>query len=247
MIIYLTTNLVNGKKYIGLDMNNDNNYFGSGVHIKRAIKKYGKENFTKEILETCNNREELLLCEKKWIKEYGAVESKEFYNVHEGGIGGDITQYMDETKIFEWKKNISNGKRGKTKGIPLSEKNKKGISEGLKKYYENGGKAPLEGKHRDDETKRKISESNKGKEFTEEHLKNLKESFKDRDYNGNKNPFYGKGHMISGEKNPMYGKTFYDVWVEKYGKEIADKKKEEWLKNKRKKNGVNNNNDNEKI
>ena len=67
MIIYLTTNLVNGKKYIGLDMNNDNNYFGSGVYIKRAIKKYGKENFTKQILETCNNREELLLCEKKLI------------------------------------------------------------------------------------------------------------------------------------------------------------------------------------
>ena len=78
-------------------------------------------------------------------------------------------------------------------------------------------------------------------------IKNLKESFKDRDYNGNKNPFYGKGHVVSGEKNPMYGKTFYDVWVEKYGKEIADKKKEEWLKNKRKKNGVNNNNNNEKI
>ena len=55
------------------------------------------------------------------------------------------------------------------------------------------------------------------------------------DFSGEKNPFYGKGHMISGEKNPMYGKTFYDVWVEKYGKEIADKKKEEWLKNKRKK------------
>ena len=31
--------------------------------------------------------------------------------------------------------------------------------------------------------------------------------------------------MISGEKNPMYGKTFYDVWVEKYGKEIADKQR----------------------
>ena len=64
MIIYLTTNLINGKKYVGLDMNNDKNYLGSGVHIKRAIKKYGKENFIKEILEVCDNRQELLLCEK---------------------------------------------------------------------------------------------------------------------------------------------------------------------------------------
>lgn len=247
MIIYLTTNLINGKKYIGLDMNNDTNYLGSGIHIKSAIKKYGKENFTKEVLEICNDREELLLCEKKWIKHYNAVDSKDFYNVHEGGIGGDITQYMTESEIFEWKKNISEGKKGKTKGIRLSEKNKKGISEGLKEYYKNGGKAPLQGKKRDEETKKKISESNKGKQFTDEHLKNLKKSFEDRDYTGNKNPFYGKGHLISGEKNPMYGKTFYDVWVEKYGKDVADKKKEEWLNKKKKKNGINNNNNNEKI
>jgi hypothetical protein len=247
MVIYLTTNLTNGKKYIGLDMNNDDNYFGSGVHIKMAIKKYGKKNFTKQILETCNSREELLLCEKKWIKDLNAVESKEFYNVHEGGIGGDTTQYMSHSEIIEWKQNISKGKIGKTKGIPLSEENKKGISEGLKRYYENGGTAPLQGKIRDEETKRKISESNKGKEFSEEHLINLKKSFKNRDYNGEKNPFYGKGHLISGDKNPMFGKSFYDVWVEKYGKEVADKKKEEWLNNKRKKNGVNNNNNNEKI
>jgi len=235
MVIYLTTNLVNGKKYIGLDMNNDDNYFGSGVHIKRAIKKYGKNNFTKQILEICNNREELLISEKKWILEYDAVQSKDFYNVHEGGIGGDITQYMSEDEISDWKKNISIGKKGKTKGVPLTDKNKKGISEGLKKYYKNGGVAPLQGKKRDDETKRKISESNKGKEFTKEHLTNLKKSFEGRDYNGEKNPFYGKGHLISGDKNPMYGKTFYDVWVEKYGKEIADIKKQEWLDKKRKK------------
>jgi hypothetical protein len=247
MVIYLTTNLVNGKKYIGLDVKNDNSYYGSGIHIKRAIKKYGKENFTKEILEICDNREELILCEKKWIKTYNAVESKEFYNVHEGGIGGDVTQFMDEFKIQEWKKNISEGKRGRTKGIPLTEKNKKGISQGLKQYYSNGGIAPLQGKPRDEETKMKISESNKGKKFTDEHLKNLKESLQKRDYNGEKNPFYGKGDMISGEKNPMYGKSFYDVWVEKYGKDIADKKKEEWLNKKRKKNGVNYDNNNEKI
>lgn len=246
MIIYLTTNLVNGKKYIGLDTNNDDNYLGSGVHIKRAILKYGKENFTKQILETCKNREELSSCEKKWIKEYNAVESKNFYNVHEGGMGGDTTRYMDETEVIEWKKNISKGKKGKTKGIPLTDKNKNGISKGLKTYYENGGKAPFEGKHRDDETKRKISESNKGKKFTDEHLKNLKSAFKDRDYTGDKNPFYGKGHLMEGEKNPMYGRSFYDIWVEKYGKEIADKKKEDWL-NKIKKNGVDNNNNNEKI
>ena len=44
MIIYETTCLVNEKKYIGFDTNNNPDYFGSGLLISRAINKYGKEN-----------------------------------------------------------------------------------------------------------------------------------------------------------------------------------------------------------
>jgi hypothetical protein len=52
MVIYCITNLINGKKYIGSDSNNNPNYLGSGTHIKKAIKKYGRENFTKTIINT---------------------------------------------------------------------------------------------------------------------------------------------------------------------------------------------------
>jgi hypothetical protein len=49
-IIYCTTNKINGKKYIGSHNKRKLNYLGSGTDLKQAIKKYGKENFTRQIL-----------------------------------------------------------------------------------------------------------------------------------------------------------------------------------------------------
>ena len=81
MIIYQTTNLINGKKYIGRDAWNRPNYLGGGRALKNAIKKYGKENFKKEILEYCNSKEELLDREAYWLKFYNVVEDPNFYNM----------------------------------------------------------------------------------------------------------------------------------------------------------------------
>ena len=57
--IYLTTNLINNKKYIGMqhgELNDD--YLGSGNSITEAIKKYGKENFKRIILHISKNYED---------------------------------------------------------------------------------------------------------------------------------------------------------------------------------------------
>lgn len=81
MIIYLTTNIINGKQYIGLDTHNDKNYFGSGKLIKLALKKYGKHNFKKEIIDTATTFEELIEKEIKWIDKYNAIKSNQFYNL----------------------------------------------------------------------------------------------------------------------------------------------------------------------
>ena len=58
MIIYKISNLINNKFYIGQDIKNNPKYFGSGKLITVAIKKYGKENFKKEILEFCSDEKQ---------------------------------------------------------------------------------------------------------------------------------------------------------------------------------------------
>ena len=67
MIIYKTTNLINGKIYIGKDSKNDPNYFGSGLLLRQSIKKYGKKNFKKEIIDFADSVKGLNEKEIYWI------------------------------------------------------------------------------------------------------------------------------------------------------------------------------------
>ena len=57
--IYITTNHINGKKYIGQKKYDKSGkwkkYLGSGLALKNAITKYGVENFSKEIIEELNS------------------------------------------------------------------------------------------------------------------------------------------------------------------------------------------------
>ena len=64
MIIYKTTNLINGKIYVGKDSKNNNNYLGSGKILNLAINKYGIENFKKETLCECLSSKELNKAER---------------------------------------------------------------------------------------------------------------------------------------------------------------------------------------
>lgn len=88
--IYITTNLVNNKKYIGQHKSKkfDINYFGSGKLIKEALIKYGKDNFKCEIIEWCTSVEQLDEREIYWIAYYNAVYDDNYYNLHDGGGSG---------------------------------------------------------------------------------------------------------------------------------------------------------------
>lgn len=177
--IYLTTNKINNKKYIGQHKGSPtDNYFGSGTTILKAIAKYGKENFTKEILCFCETREEADQKEKEYIQLYNAVESKDFYNNAEGGAGGDgwrafrrwAEQHPEEAKN-SWKEN---GERlqqwRKENPKQYYEKCTKPFLEGSKKWRENNPAEMTEIMERVNKGKLKWQ-----KEHPEEHQKQVDE------------------------------------------------------------------------
>src|SRR5574344_2617821 len=103
--IYVTTNDINGKKYIGQKKYDKKekwkSYLGSGIHLNNAINKYGADHFSKEIIEDCISKEKLDEREIYWITFYNAAYSKNFYNIAHGGDGGNL---IDGYSIEERKK-----------------------------------------------------------------------------------------------------------------------------------------------
>ncbi len=90
MFVYMTTCNINGKKYVGKYEGKETDlYLGSGKLLRRAIRKYGLENFTRIILERYQTAEETRLGEQYWISKFNAVDSDEFYNIAAGGEGGN--------------------------------------------------------------------------------------------------------------------------------------------------------------
>ena len=161
--IYLTTNLINNKKYIGQHTGELNDsYLGSGVHFLRAVKKYGKENFKKEILEICKTQEELDLAEKKWIKKYNAILDENFYNIAEGGLGGNPCAGLTEEQELKRRRKISEAMKG--------EKNP---------FYQKGfhkENHPMWNKHHSEESKKKMRQAKIGKKLSEEHKQKISQN-----------------------------------------------------------------------
>jgi len=170
-IIYKVTNILNSKIYIGvhqtLDINDD--YMGSGKHLKRAQKKYGIENFKKEILFQCTSLTEMYNMESYIVNEK-FVSRKDTYNLKTGGNGG--FHYINQNKLNVYGYNgkhinsIEGAKTGRKKFLSLLQDETyynnftKNVSDGVKLYFKNGGQNGFYGKHHNDETKKKIGTIN---------------------------------------------------------------------------------------
>ena len=123
MIIYKTTNLLNNKIYIGQFNGKQKSYIGGGKYFKRAVKKYGKENFKFEIIiEGDFNRVLTDELEVHYIQLYNSRNPEVGYNIAPGG-GGRIAYTLSK----EHKDKISNSLKG-IKRKPCSEEQKRKIS-----------------------------------------------------------------------------------------------------------------------
>ena len=158
MIIYKTTNLINGKIYIGKQCRTNRNYLGSGKLLKEDIEKYGDKNFKKETLEfEIKNRETLCEREIYWIEFYNSTNPDIGYNLTKGGKGS-----LGLFPSKESRKKMSNAQTGRRH----SEETKEKIALGNR------------GKVCSIETKQKISESMTGKHQSESHRAKTSASLK---------------------------------------------------------------------
>jgi group I intron endonuclease len=213
--IYLTTNLINGKQYIGSHQGKEDDlYLGSGRILKSAIVKYGKKNFRREILEECDSALNLFL-EEKYIKKYNTLKPNG-YNLSKNGGYNIFTEDL-RNKLS----NIKKDKPGPNKGKKFSKEQKKRMSESAKKRK----RFP-----HSEETKEKIKNSNLGKKRSEETKQKLSESLKFKKVSKEtrqKMSIFQKGRVKSkqecknisnskkGNLNPMFGKIPWNKGLKK--------------------------------
>lgn len=206
--IYKTTNLINGKFYIGKHKtkNLNDGYMGSGKLLKRAISKYGIDNFHKEILHVCESEKQMNALEKILV----VPDSELNYNLCSGGHGG--FGYINDNSIgvLIQEQRRRNPNLVREASIIGNQKKKekavadpnwwsvvcKNNSKAQKKRYENGAVNPFKGKSHNQSYKDKMSCI-------------MKEKTK-----GTGNSQYGTCWITNGLENRKIKKEELDSWIE---------------------------------
>ena len=132
--VYLVTNLVNGKKYVGCTSWTVQRRWrrhitladsGSPQLVHKAIRKHGRDNFHVEVLEEVRGggRKDLIKAEKHYISKQACI-APEGYNLTSGGEGADFSVAAFREKHFasmqqvyadpEWRASIARANRKKS-------------------------------------------------------------------------------------------------------------------------------------
>lgn len=165
--IYKTINLINGKYYIGMHStdNLEDGYIGSGKRLWYSINKYGKENFKCEILEMLPDRSSLKDREKELVNEI-LLKDVMCLNLKIGGEGGGKLWNVEHAKKFH----AAGGRSVRLIFHEIHNDKMKNDIEYRNRVIEKlkGNKSFL-GKKHNEETKRKIGESNSIKQKGEKN------------------------------------------------------------------------------
>lgn len=200
--VYKITNSINNKYYIGCHKTKDldDGYMGSGKLIKRAIEKYGIDNFKKEIIIVLESLEEMFLIEKDLID----LTDPLCYNLTEGGNGG--FDYINNNKLSPFVKSKEFARECREKANSVLQE----------KYGDNWNKIISKiGNERlknilikdPDYLKRANTKSFEGKKHSEETKKIMSQKARKRLSNPLNNPQYGKQWITNGIHSRMIFKT----------------------------------------
>ena len=170
-IVYMHENKINHKKYIGITCQKPTQRWrgGKGYKIglfKKAIDKYGWNNFNHFVLFEHLSKEDACQKERELIEQYKTMNNNYGYNLCEGG---NLTLGYHHTEKSKEKMSTAR------KGMYIGEKNPM--------YGKSGIFAPMYGKHLTEEHKRKISEAKKGNK--KPYQEKLGKKIDQYDINGN--------------------------------------------------------------
>jgi len=165
--VYITTNLINGKQYVGDHSTDDLNcaytkrYRGGGTILKNAIKKYERKNFNREILDFFPTKQEAFDAQEKYIIQFNTLVPNGYNISPKGGCKakGSVSE--------DTKKKHSEMMKGKKKP-PRSKEHQQKLNEANR------------GRHHTKEAREKIRKSSLGKKMSAEAIIKIKEKRKNQ-------------------------------------------------------------------
>ena len=182
-IVYKTTNLINGRYYIGKHKttNLNDSYLGSGTVIKEAIRHYGIANFSREILAVFENEADAFSFEALLVTD-SVVSDPLSYNLSTGGSGGRTHHDASRQRMSEHGKGFVPWNKGKSVWSDEERARIGKQSTGRTQSEETKRKraAANTGKKRTAETKARTSAKLKGRVFSEATRRKMSEAAKRR-------------------------------------------------------------------